>query len=66
MKFKELNTMPAGELKAKLKELQTELIKDRAQSATGTIPKNPSKINQSKKTMARIKMILAQKEAAKA
>ncbi len=63
MKFKELQNMPVPELKGKLAELHTELIKERAQVATGTIPKNPSKISQTKKTIARIKMILAQKEA---
>ncbi len=58
MKFKELTSMPVEELKGKLVELQIELIKEQAQVATGTIPKNPSKINQTKKTMARIKTIL--------
>jgi len=65
MKFKELKSMPAAELKGKITELETELIKERAQVATGTIPKNPSKINQTRKTIARIKMILAEKEEAK-
>lgn len=65
MKFKELKAMPAEELKIKLGDLQKDLIKDNAQVATGTIPKNPSKIRLAKKSIARINMILASKEVAK-
>ena len=52
-------------MKAKLDELYKELMKDNAQVATGTIPKNPSKINVAKKTIAKIKTIMKQKEAGK-
>lgn len=65
MKFKEIKAMPAEELKLKLVEFQKELVKDNAQVATGTIPKNPSKIRLAKKSIARIRMILAGKEAVK-
>lgn len=65
MKFKEIKAMPAEELKLKLGELQRDLIKDNAQVATGTIPKNPSKIRLAKKSIARIKMVLASKEVGK-
>ncbi len=65
MKFKELKAMPAEELKIKLNDIRKDLIKDNAQVATGTIPKNPSRIRLAKKSIARIKMLLAGKEVIK-
>jgi len=60
MKFKELKTMQKTELKEKKNELYKELIKENAQIATGTTPKNPGKIKLTKKTIARINMLLAE------
>lgn len=65
MKFKDLKSMPEEELSAKKNELSNDLIKDRAQVATGTVSKNPSKIRLARKTIARINTILAGKEAVK-
>lgn len=62
MKFKELAAMAQPDLKAKLTELQKDLMKDNAQVATGTLPKNPGKIRVTKKTIAKIKQILAKTE----
>ncbi len=62
MKIKELRTLGEPDLKQKMTELYKELIKDNAQVATGTIPKNPSKLRLAKKTIARIKTLLAQKK----
>lgn len=64
MKIKELRAMGEPELKQKISELYKELMKDNAQVATGTIPKNPGKLRLAKKTIARIKTILTQKETA--
>ena len=61
MKHKELKMLPEPELKKKLEELHKELMKDNAQVATGTIPKNPGKLKVTKKTIARIHTLLAQK-----
>ncbi len=61
MKIKELRALGEGELKQKLIELHKELMKDNAQVATGTIPKNPGKLRLAKKTIARIHMLLANK-----
>ena len=64
MKVKELRALGEPELKNKMTELYKELMKDNAQVATGTIPKNPGKLKIAKKTIARIKTLLAQKEKA--
>lgn len=63
MKFKELVAMAQPDLKLKLTELQKDLMKDNAQVASGTLPKNPGKIRLTKKTIAKIKQILAKTEA---
>jgi len=65
MKFKELKSMSKTELEGKLGELQMELVKSNAQIATGTIPKNPGQVKQTKKTIAKIKQILASPEEKK-
>ena len=52
--MKELRSLAAPEKKAKLLELRKEMIKINAQVATGTVPKNPYQIKNSKKTIARI------------
>jgi large subunit ribosomal protein L29 len=63
MKFKELKALPEAELQGKLLELRRELMKENAQVAIGTVPKNPRKLRLAKKTVAKIMMILAQKHA---
>ena len=65
MKLKDLKALPDAELTEKKVELLNELIKERAQVATGTVPKNPSKIKLAKRTIARINTILAKKEVSK-
>ncbi len=58
MKIKELISLPHTELKNKLQEIATELMKENAQIAIGTTPKNPGRIRELKKTRAKILMIL--------
>lgn len=58
MNYKELKNIPKEELKNKLAEQQKELMKENAQVAIGTAPKNPGKISNIKKTIAKIKSIL--------
>ena len=65
MKFKELKGMSIEELKTKREEVLKELMKENAQVAIGTIPKNPGKLRNSKKIVARINMLLAEKEVKK-
>lgn len=65
MKFKDLKAMPRNELNEKLLELKRELIKENAQVAIGTIPKNPGKLKTTKKTIAKIKSLVSKSEEAK-
>jgi len=60
MKIKELRGLGQPELQQKMNELYKELMKDNAQVAIGIIPKNPGKLKLAKKTIARIKTILAE------
>lgn len=57
-KIKELQELSKEELEAKLIELKKDIMKQNAQIATGTSPKNPGKLRQSKKTVAQIIMLL--------
>jgi len=65
MKHKELKNLSKEELDKKVVELKKELMKDNAQVAAGTIPKNPGKIYLARKTIARINTLLSQKEVKK-
>jgi len=58
----ELIQMDGKTLHGKFKELKKELIKINAQIAMGTIPENPGKIKEIRKTIARIKTIEKLKE----
>ena len=60
MKFKELKVLSNAELTERKNELYKELIKENAQIAIGTSPKNPGKIRLTKKTIARINTLLAE------
>ncbi|MBI4141507.1 50S ribosomal protein L29 [Candidatus Woesearchaeota archaeon] len=60
MNHKELKTLPKTDLQNKRIELYKELMKENAQIAIGTLPKNPGKIKLSKKTIARINTLLAE------
>lgn len=62
MKFKELKGMRIEDLKQKREEVLKDLMKENAQVAIGTIPKNPSKLKNSKKLVARINLLLSEKE----
>ena len=61
MKAKELRELTTEELLKKEDELRTELYNLRFQSAVGNLEK-PSKIKEIRKTIARIKMIIAERE----
>jgi large subunit ribosomal protein L29 len=61
MKFKELKPMGKAELEEKMGQLEMDLIKNNAQVATGTTPKSPGQLKQIKKSIAKIKALLAEK-----
>ena len=65
MKAKELRKLTNEELTAREKELKEELFNLRFQSATGQI-KNPQRIGECKKDIARIKTLLCEREIAAA
>ena len=61
MKAKELRELTTEELLKKEDELRTALCNLRFQSAVGNLEK-PSKIKEDRKTIARIKQIIAERE----
>ena len=61
MKAKELRELTTEELLKKEDELRTELYNLRFQSAVGNLEK-PSKIKEDRKTIARIKLIITERE----
>ena len=61
MKAKELRELTTEELLKKEDELRTELYNLRFQSAVGNLEK-PSKIKEIRKTIARIKMVIRERE----
>ena len=65
MKSKEIRAMGLPELKEKMSELYKELMKDNAQVATGTVPKNPDKLRRAKKTIAQMKTIMHERATQK-
>ena len=61
MKAKELRLMNEIDLENKVLELKKELMKINSQIAIGTIPKNPDKVKNIKRTVAKIITIKNQK-----
>ena len=61
MKAKELRELTTEELVKKIEELKAELYNLRFANATGNLEK-PSKIKEDRKTIARIKMIISERE----
>ena len=60
--MKKLRQLSKEEQKKKLVELKKELMKARAQQATGTTPENPGKSRSVKRTIARLYTLANQKE----
>ena len=57
MKYKDLKSKTQAELVKIMDESEMELIRENAQVANGTVPKNPGKIRVLKKTIAKINQI---------
>ncbi len=62
LRAKELRALSIPELENKLKELEAELRLERGAIASGVAPKNPGKIKEIRRTIARIKTIIKEKE----
>ncbi len=63
MKAKEVHELEEGDLEHKLAEAKTELFNLRFQLATGQLD-NPLKIRDAKRTIARIKTVMRERELA--
>lgn len=61
-KLSEFRATDVSELSRRIIELKSELAKERALNASGTKAKNPGKISQAKKSIARIFTIIREKE----
>ena len=62
IKTKELRGMDEKTISTKLAELRNELISINAQIAMGTVPENPGKVKEIKRTIARILTVKKQME----
>ncbi len=62
LRSKELRGLSIPELEAKLEELEAELRLERGAVASGVAPKNPGRIKEIRRTIARIKTIINEKE----
>ena len=65
VKVKDIHAMGVEDINTRIKDLKKELIKEKAQIATGTAPKNPHKIRQIRKTIARMLTELRFRELSK-
>jgi len=61
----ELTQMDEKTMDGKLRELKMELVKINAQRSMGTMPENPGKIKEIKKTIARIETLKTSREVKK-
>jgi large subunit ribosomal protein L29 len=61
MKIQELREKTSKELQEQMKEIEMELMKEQAQIAIGTVPKNPGKVGEMKRTRAKILTVLNQR-----
>lgn len=62
IKTKELKAMDEKTMSNKLAELRNELISINAQIAMGTVPENPGRVKEIKKTIAKVLTIKKQME----
>jgi large subunit ribosomal protein L29 len=64
LRKKEIRTMDTKILDEKLEDLRKELMNIRSKISMGTVPENPGKIKEIRKTIARIITIKKSKEVA--
>ncbi len=61
LRFDDLRNMNPNERQEELEKLKMELIRERAIASAGGAPENPGRINEIRKTIARIKTIQCDK-----
>ena len=61
-KMKEFRGLSDNELRKRMDDLRKELVKMNAQIATGTMPKSPGLVKNTKKSIAMIMTLLREKE----
>jgi large subunit ribosomal protein L29 len=61
LSYQELKKMSENDLKSKLVDTRTDLLRLNAQRATGTAVENPGRISQLRKLVARIKTLFNEK-----
>lgn len=62
LKTEEIRDMDEEELRKQVNDLQKELIEERGQIEVGGFADNPGRIGEMKKTIARIKTVLNERE----
>jgi len=62
LKIDEIRKMSERELVEELERLQRDLIRERSMVATGGTPENPGRIRELRRTIARIKTVLRERE----
>jgi large subunit ribosomal protein L29 len=65
IKKKEMKALGKNDIEKKMGEIKLELAKDRASAFVGGSVKNPGRIREMKRTVARMKTILKSQEAVK-
>jgi large subunit ribosomal protein L29 len=65
LKSKEIRAMKEADREKQLKDLRSDLLKQRAITATGGAPESPGRIRELRRTIARI-LTIQREEAAKA
>ncbi len=62
LRTEEIDDMSKEDLEEKLEEIRLELAKEKAQVKIGGVPENPGNMNEMKRTVARIKTKLRERE----
>lgn len=58
----EARELSSGELRDRIEDLNLELSKERGQISVGGFPEDPGRIKEIRRTIARIKTVLSEKE----
>ncbi len=65
LRSEEINDLTLEEMEERVLDLRNELLRERSMIASGGVPENPGRINEIRRTIARILTIKKQKEGVK-